>query len=63
MSTAKKRALLEPRAYPQHGFRTDFGNQPLQYETYKPTQIIPIRPGAMDAYKLPSLEFGKRKDV
>ena len=58
-----KKPALAPRVHPTPSSRTDFGDAPLKYETYKPSAEIPMRAGSMDAYQLPSVEFGQRKAV
>lgn len=55
--------ILAPKCYPTLTSRADFVATPLKYERYVLTRAVPQRAGSMDAYQLPSIEFGQRKDV
>lgn len=58
--SSENRVSLEPRVYAVITPCAAFGSGPLRYETYTPAKTAPARPGAMDAYKLHSMAFGKR---
>lgn len=62
-STHPARPTLAPRLYPAVGAPLGHIATPLRYETYVPKATVPSRPGSMDAFQLPSVEFGQRKDV
>lgn len=52
---------LSPRVYPTPINRVQFDATPQRRPDYVPVATVPMRAGSMDAYKLPSIEFGKRK--